>query len=240
MTTEVVAVGLNHTCAPVALREKLAVPDEEQPQLLTELARMVGFDEVMLLSTCNRVEIYGVARDWVHASENALRHLAMGRGLARNDLDGHSFVRGAEAAVRHVFRVTASLDSMVVGEPQILGQVKSALQRARNCQVVGPVLDRCLTMAFRGAKRVRSETDIARGSASVPSVAVELARSIFGDLRGCGALLLGAGEMAEQTGIYLKAAGCSELVVVNRSFERAAAIAETLRGRAVEWERLDQ
>jgi glutamyl-tRNA reductase len=128
---------------------------------------------------------------------------------------------------------------MVVGEPQILGQVKEAVQHARESDLVGPVLDRCFGMAFRSAKRVRTETGISRGGASVPSVSVDLARSIFGDLAGHAAMIVGAGEMAEQAGIHLEAAGVSEIVVVNRSVEAGQALAERVHGHHVDWSRLE-
>src|SRR5690606_17317026 len=127
-------------------------------------------------------------------------------------------------AARHIFRVAASLESLVVGEPQILGQVKEAFGRAKETGHVGPVLDRCLTCAFKSAKRVRTETEIARGGASVPSVAVDLAVSIFGDLSDSTVLVIGAGEMAEQAAVHLRAAGVPEIAVVNRSEERGRAL----------------
>ncbi len=134
--------------------------------------------------------------------------------------------------------IEETVESLVVGEPQILGQVKGALSRARQSGAIGPVLDRCMSLALKCAKRVRSETDIARGGASVPSVAVELARSIFGELDRCAVMVVGAGEMAEQAALYLQAGGVSELVVVNRSAERGEALAHRVEGRFEPWERL--
>lgn len=233
------AVGLNHTTAPVDLREQLAVPREQIGQSLSDLLRRASLREVILLSTCNRVEVYAVQRDRPEP-ETIVDALAELRGVRREVVRRHCFVREQDGAARHIFRVAASLESMVVGEPQILGQVKDAWQLARDRQTVGPILDRCLTMAFRGAKRVRSETEIARGGASVASVAVELARSIFGDLQGSTVALIGAGEMARQAALHLRAAGAAKVFVVNRSRERGELLASAVDGRYLEWDQLDE
>lgn len=236
--TGLLAMGLNHKSAPVELRERLAIGAEEQVPLLSELRRQPWLHEVMLVSTCNRVEIYGVAsRDIAPAAP--LLELARLRAIEPGALEGHMFTRIDADAVRHIFRVASSLESMVVGEPQILGQVKSAYASARDGGMVGPVLDRCLSLAIKCAKRVRSETEIARGSASVPSVAVDLATRIFGDLTGCTVLIVGAGDMAEQAAVHLRAAGATEIVVVNRSPERGEALAQKIGGRFEAWERLE-
>lgn len=236
------AVGLNHTTAPVELRERLAVPREQIGDSLSGLVERAGLSEVVLLSTCNRVEVYAVpsAPEPTPASvrEDSARivdALASLRGVEGRAVREHCFVRERDGAARHIFRVAASLESMVIGEPQILGQVKEAWQLARERETVGPILDRCLTMAFHGAKRVRSETSIARGGASVASVAVDLARSIFGDLTGSTVALLGAGEMARQAAIHLRAAGAQSILVVNRSAERGQALAQAVEGQWIPW-----
>ncbi|MEZ4453575.1 MAG: glutamyl-tRNA reductase [Nannocystaceae bacterium] len=236
--SDLVAVGWNHKTAPVELREQLASGEDDARVILPTLVREADFSEVMLVSTCNRVEIYGVARSWAQAGERALRVLAERRGLTSELLLRHAFIRGTHEAAHHIFRVTASLESMVVGEPQIFGQVKDAFDLARAHGTVGSILDRCLSSAFRGAKRVRTETAIARGAASVPSVAVDLAKSIFGELGGCSALLVGAGEMAQQAGIHLRSAGISGLTVVNRGEARGQALAAELGGRFTPWSEL--
>jgi glutamyl-tRNA reductase len=191
----------------------------------------------MLLSTCNRVELYGV--DAEGDPRRVVEALAELRGVSQNSLSEHCFVRDDKSAARHIFRVAASLESMVVGEPQILGQVKDAFQAARDVGTVGAVLDRCLTMAFRGAKRVRTETGIARGAASVPSVAVDLAVSIFGDLKGRRVLLVGAGEMSEQAGQHLRSAGATAITVVNRTPRRGEDLAKAVEGRFAPWDTLE-
>lgn len=231
------AVGLNHTTAPVDLRERLAFPAGEVGEGLAGLVHGASLSEVVLLSTCNRVEVYAVQPE--ARPERIVDALASLRGVGPELVRRHCFVRQHEGAARHIFRVAASLESMVVGEPQILGQVKDAWKIARERQTVGPILDRCLTMAFRGAKRVRSETDIARGGASVASVAVDLARSIFGELNGTRVALLGAGEMARHAALHLRSAGASDVTVVNRSPERALELANAIAGRALGWDRLE-
>ncbi|MEM9458299.1 MAG: glutamyl-tRNA reductase [Myxococcota bacterium] len=237
MSAELFAVGVNHKSAPVELRERLAVADEQHSSLLRALREHGGLHEAMIVSTCNRVEIYGVAPG-AEVASGVLEVLASLRSLDPRLVHDHCFARDSGDAARHIFRVASSLESLVIGEPQILGQVKGALTRAREVGTVGPVLDRCMSLAFKCAKRVRSETEIARGGASVPSVAVDLARSIFGELDGCSVMVVGAGEMAEQAALHLQAAGVSELVVVNRSAERGQALADKVEGRYEPWDRL--
>lgn len=237
MTGNLLAVGLNHTTAPVDVREQLAVPREQIGESLSGLVRRASLREVVLLSTCNRVEVYAVQSEQPQP-DTIVDALAELRGVQRDVVRRHCFVREQEGAARHIFRVAASLESMVVGEPQILGQVKDAWQLARERQTVGPILDRCLQMAFRGAKRVRSETEIARGGASVASVAVDLARSIFGELQGSTVALIGAGEMSRQAALHLRAAGATRVLVVNRSRERGEALANAVEGQYLDWEHL--
>jgi glutamyl-tRNA reductase len=237
--TDLLAVGINHKTAPVDLRERLAFPQDDLRAALARLQERAELGEVMVVSTCNRVEVYAVGPSWARCGEAVLQALAELRGVPLAELTPHTFVRGEQAAASHIFRVASSLESMVVGEPQILGQVKEAFELAQRSGTVGGLLDRCLSSAFRAAKRVRTETEIARGAASVPSVAVDLARSIFGELRGCGALLVGAGEMAQQAGVHLKAGGVAELTVVNRSEARGQALAAELEGRYAGWDQLE-
>jgi len=237
VSSELFAVGVNHKHAPVELRERLAVADDQHASLLRALREQGGLHEAMIISTCNRVEIYGVAPG-AEVARGVLELLASLRTLDPRLVHDHCFTRESGDAARHIFRVASSLESLVVGEPQILGQVKGALTRARDSGTVGPVLDRCMSLAFKCAKRVRSETEIARGGASVPSVAVDLARSIFGELDRCSVMVVGAGEMAEQAALHLQASGVSELVVVNRSAERGEALAAKVEGRFEPWMRL--
>jgi len=237
MSAELFAVGVNHKHAPIEVRERLAVRDDQHAEILHALKTHAGLHEAMIVSTCNRVEIYGVAPQ-ANIAQAVLDVLASLRSLDVKLLHDHSFTRVDTDAARHIFRVAASLESLVIGEPQILGQVKSAFGHAQETGAIGPVLDRCLSLAFRCAKRVRSETEIARGGASVSSVAVDLARSIFGELEGCSVMVLGAGEMAEQAALHLQAAGAAELIVLNRSSARGEALADKVGGRYEPWEGL--
>jgi glutamyl-tRNA reductase len=237
--SELVALGINHTGAAVELRERLAVSDDERSALLQALEQEAHLREAMVVSTCNRVEIYGVAEDPKGSGSAALEVLARTKAVPSTELRQAAFVRESFDAARHIFRVASSLESIVIGEPQILGQVKAGYQHAKDHGRVGPVLDRCLSLAFKGAKRVRTETEIARGGASVPSVAVDLATSIFGELSDSAVLVVGAGEMAQAAAVHLRAAGVPEVVVVNRSAERGQALAREVEGRFEPWDRLE-
>lgn len=219
-------LGVSHKSSPVALREKLAVPSGEMEGRLREVAGDAGLEEVLLVSTCNRVELYGVATD-AQASLKARAWLES--RAAPGEVAAHVYVQRGVEAVRHAFRVASSLDSMVVGEPQILGQVKEAYAAATSAGVMGAVLDRCFTKAFAVAKRVRSETGIASGAVSVSSIACDLAGRMFEDLRGKRVLLVGAGKMGESAAKHLAKQG-AKLFVLNRSRERAVELAAACGG----------
>lgn len=228
-------IGVNHVTAPVEVRERLAVPDREIPQALKKLVQHAGVEEALILSTCNRVEI--LAR-----TSNGAVDL---RGFLRDYFPVDPARYGPllyelreEAVVRHLFRVTSSLDSMVVGEPQILGQVKEAYATARALGVVNSQLDQLLTRAFAVAKRVRTETAIGSSSVSVASVAVELAKKIFGSLRGKNVYLVGAGKMSELAARHLLAHGAVSIFVANRTYDRAVQLAEKFNGEAIDFVRL--
>jgi glutamyl-tRNA reductase len=188
-------VGLSHHTAPLEVREKLAVPSAEIPELLRGLCEKSGLTEAMMVSTCNRVEVYASADDAAAAVQAVRQRLA--EIVPGTDLQSHLYEQTGADVARHAFRVAASLDSLVVGEPQILGQVKDAFAAASDAGTVGALLGRCMSRAFAVAKRVRSETGIAEGVVSVSSVACELAKSIFGELGGRRVVLVGAGEMGE-------------------------------------------
>ena len=230
-----VVVGLSHRTAPVEVRERLAVAPDRLEQELRQIAANGAFDEALLISTCNRVELYATSADTVEAGRNAKAALSERlRGSASDDVLYQE--RGVDV-IRHVFRVASSLDSLVVGEPQILGQVKEAFDAAKGAGTVGTLLGRCFTQAFATAKRVRNETGIAEGTVSVSSIACELAKKIFGNLDGRRTLLLGAGEMGESAARSLRQTG-TNLHVINRSEERGRKLAEACGGRAVPYERL--
>jgi len=237
----IVVVGLSHKTAPVEVREKLAFSAEVLPQVLARLSARPELTEALFLSTCNRVEIFAAAHkdDGTDAAATAVRDVLAETGGATGDvhLTQYLYERSGSDAVRHIFRVAASLDSMVLGEPQILGQVKRAFDAATEAGTLGSVLGRCMTRAFGVAKRVRTETQLGAGTVSISSVAVDLATRIFSDLSGHTVLLLGAGEMAEQAAKSL-GKGARHIRVCNRSFERAATLAASIGGDAVQWDAL--
>ena len=222
MTRTFLCIGLSHKEAPIAVREQLAVSADALPQWLSRLRALPGVHEAVLLSTCNRLEIFAAAESAACADDlvNALGPAAAPYVIVRREQD----------ALLHLLRVAASLDSMVVGEAQILGQVKEAAQAAQAHGAAGPQLQRAVARAMTAAKRVRTETDIARGAVSVSSIAVQLARKLLGDLEGRSVLLIGAGEMAQLAARELKSAGASELLVANRSAVRAEELAREVAG----------
>ncbi len=229
-------VGMSHKTAPVEVRERLALSEEGASRLARQLTRSGAIDEAVVLSTCNRVEFVASGRP------NMLRgevFRCIGDLLRGTRIEEAAFYSYDErGAVRHVFRVASSLDSMVVGEPQILGQVRDAYRRAKDAGTLGGPLDRLLADALRVARRVRNETEIGRMAVSVSYVAVELARKIFGDLEGLSVLLIGAGEMAESAARHLRGAGTSHLYVSNRTFANAVALADSFGAEPVRFERL--
>jgi glutamyl-tRNA reductase len=242
----IVVVGLSHRTAPVDVREKLALSADDLPQMLARLSARPELAEVMFLSTCNRVEVLACAaksnagasdvrESAIRAIREALREHA---GLpSERDLVPYLYEVHGTDAVRHVFRVAASLDSMVLGEPQILGQVKDAYDAAMGAGTLKSYLGRCVHRAFTVAKRVRSETALGAGTVSISSVAVDLAKKIFGDLADHNVLLIGAGEMAEQAAKSL-GKGARSIRVCNRSIERAAQLAAQFNGSAAPLEAL--
>ena len=230
-----VVVGLSHRTAPVEVREHLAVAPDRLEQELREIAAIGPLDEALLISTCNRVELYATSANPIEASQIAKDALA--KRLPENATAAVLYQQRGIDVVRHVFRVASSLDSLVVGEPQILGQVKEAFDAARGAGTMGTLLGRCFTQAFATAKRVRNETGIAEGTVSVSSIACELAKKIFGNLEGRRTLLIGAGEMGESAARSLLQTG-TNLHVINRSEERAHTLVESCGGRAVPYERL--
>jgi glutamyl-tRNA reductase len=223
-------VGLSHKSAPVAVREKVALGGDELKDAMSSLAGRPGVSEAMVVSTCNRVECYVYGESVEEARRFFLERTA--------DAEGHLYVHSGRNAVRHLFRVAASLDSMVVGEPQILGQVKESYGLAAAAQSAGAFVSRLCNRAFATAKRVRSETEIARGAGSVSQVAVELVGKIFGDLRDRAVLLVGAGKMGALSAKALRDLGADRILVTNRSPEKARALALDIGATAEPWEGL--
>lgn len=225
----IVVVGLSHKTAPIDVRERLALPAEVIPEVLHGLLDGGVVKEAMVVSTCNRVEFVVAGADGSRADLAELARATVDAVLRRSPgVTGHLYQHVGNDAVQHLFRVAASLDSLVVGEPQILGQVKDAYDVARGAGTVGSILHRVIPRAIRAAKRVRSETTVGAGQVSVPSVAIDLGRQIFGDLSRHTAALVGSGEMAETVARLLRQAG-SRLVVLGRNPERVAEVSTLMQ-----------
>lgn len=237
MSLEIVVIGLNHRSAGVDVRERFALTSS---CLDTALQLQINektngnslyLKECIVLSTCNRVEIIALGQgnlaDWIHAQWAEVKHEEI------DALTPYTYVLNGIKAIEHVFTVASSLDSMVLGEPQILGQLKEAYRLAVEAKTTGPVLNRLMHKAFSVAKRVRTETAIAANAVSISYAAVELAKRIFNNLQEHSALLIGAGEMAELAATHLLQAGIKTLYITNRTFERAYALANQLHGEAI-------
>jgi glutamyl-tRNA reductase len=242
-----ILIGVNHKTAPIALREQIAISRDELPETTRALAAVPGVTECMIVSTCNRVEILAAVEERGEVEGQAGREsptagltafLHRHFGLDPLLLAPHLYAHCDGEAVRHLFRVAASLDSMVVGEPQILGQVKEAFAVARAAGTVGGQLEHLLQSAFAAAKKVRSETEIGSNSVSIASVAVELARKIFGSLEGRTVFLVGAGKMSELAARHLVEQGAGAILVTNRTLERARRMAESFAGQVIPFDQL--
>ncbi|MGH7278899.1 MAG: glutamyl-tRNA reductase [Candidatus Rokuibacteriota bacterium] len=225
--------GLNHRSAPVEIREQLAVEDDKLREILRDVQASGVLGETLIVSTCNRVEVYGVGDVPGEARTAVFRHLCRQRGLDPAVVESRLYTHVEGDAVRHAFRVAASLDSMLIGEPQILGQVKDAFALAQSCETVGPALHTLFTRAFAVAKKVRTETEIARHAVSVSFAAVELAKKIFAGLAGRSVLLVGAGKMGELAARHLVEQGAFPVYVANRTWSRAQEMARALAGTPV-------
>ena len=232
----IVLLGVNHKTTPLAVREKLALSAgyEEPLQLLGQVQEL---REYYLLSTCNRVEVLFTCRDVERAQQRVLE-LLFGQAVTAEELERYVYRYVNDAAVEHLFLVAASLDSMIVGEAQILGQLKEAYRHATKIGSSGFILNKVLHKSFSVAKRVRTETRIGANAVSISYAAVELARKIFGDLAGKKVMLVGAGEMAELAAEHLVGQGVAEVVVANRTLQRAVNLARCYNGRAVSLEEL--
>jgi glutamyl-tRNA reductase len=229
--------GISFHESPVSVREGAAVQPARVPDALHFVADQPGVRECMLLSTCNRTELYLSAEPWVDLPDLFVRMAAAVRGSDLSPARGQIYVHDGAAAVAHLFRVAASLDSLVLGEPQILGQLKAAFRTAETAGVTERDLQRLVPKAFAAAKRVRCETSICATAMSASYAAVQLAATIFGDLAGKRVVLLGAGKMSELAALHLKEAGVSSITVANRTLSRAQEIARCCSGTAVEFER---
>ena len=232
----IVLLGVNHKTTPLAVREKLALSTGYDDPLRS-LSQLTELREYYLLSTCNRVEVLFTCRD-VERATKRVQEVLFGQAITAEELQRHVYHHVNLAAVEHLFLVAASLDSMIVGEAQILGQLKEAYRHATKADSTGFILNKLLHKSFSVAKRVRTETRIGASAVSISYAAVELARKIFGDLHGKKVLLVGAGEMAELAAEHLVGQGVTEVVVANRTLQRAVNLARCYNGQAVSLEEL--
>ncbi len=229
---EISVTGINHKRAPVELREKLAVGYAALPAALTEVQAALGAAEMVILSTCNRVELYAAHAGEPPSPEEAAAFLAARHGIPAETLAPALYRHRGADAVRHLFRVASGLDSMVVGEPQITAQVKDAYLAAKDAGATGRILNKLFQRALYAAKRIRSSTFIGEKNVSIPAVATHLAEKVFQDLSSRKLLVLGAGEMGELTLASFRNHGVTDLRVVNRTIENARALAERFHGKA--------
>ena len=231
-------IGISHHTAPIDIRERVAIPRSEYEERVQQLKSLPGMEEVLILGTCNRTEIYCLSSrggketllDWLHRSN----------GLEPGELDQHFYAHEGEAAARHLIRVASGLDSLVLGETQILGQLKEAWQQAHDSGSLGKVLDRLFQHTFASAKAIRTRSGISEHPVSVAYTAVVLARQIFGDLDSKTVVLVGAGEMVQLCGRYLRDHGIEQLLILNRSLERAEELAAELQAIPMSLDRLEE
>jgi glutamyl-tRNA reductase len=232
----IVVVGLSHKSAPIEVREKLYFPEDTLPDALRKLMTYDGIRESLIVSTCNRVEIYASVQDSARGIDRIKQYITEHHGIPRESLEGSLYVYPDAQGVRHTFRVASSLDSLVVGEAQILGQLKDAFDIALKTKTTSTILNKLIKKSISVAKRVRTETRLAEGAVSISSAAVELAKKIFGELTGKTVMLLGAGEMAELAAQHLLGNGVKNIMVANRTFERAEELAKEFKGDAIRFE----
>ncbi|MDH4100345.1 MAG: glutamyl-tRNA reductase [Nitrospirota bacterium] len=234
----IVVVGVSHKTAPVEIRECLAFPEKSLPECLASLAKAPGVNECLILSTCNRVELYCLVQDLDKGAQAVKEFLYQRFHVSDGPekVGPHLYCYTGTDAVRHTFRVASSLDSMMVGEPQILGQLKEAYDFGLQHKTTGLILNRLMKKAIMVAKRVRTETKISQSAVSISYAAVELARKIFGNLEQKTVMLLGAGEMAELAARHLMNNGIHHVIVATRTYENAVKLAEEFKGEAVRWD----
>ncbi|MBE0446840.1 MAG: glutamyl-tRNA reductase [Actinobacteria bacterium] len=229
----VIVAGLSHKTAPVEIREKVTFPEQALSDSLHALIGYPYTNEAVILSTCNRMEIYVVASDPDNGRDNIIQFISDYHQLNRNELVNYLYFHEGTSAIHHLFRVSSSLDSMVIGEAQILGQVKNAYNAAFESDTTATILNRLFRHALLVGKRVRTETEIGESAVSISYAAVELAKKVFETLSGRTVMLIGAGEMIELTATHLVSNGVNKVIVTNRTFERAEALAQKFNGMAV-------
>lgn len=233
-----IIAGISHKTAPVTVRERYAYPESEPESPLRSLWAAGGYDEAMIVSTCNRVEVLAVSKSRDGLVDRTRKWFADAYGEDPRKMEPYLYLHREQEAIQHIFRVASSLDSMIVGEPQILGQIKEAYRVAADLGTAGPLINRLMQKAFFVAKRVRTDTGVAEAAVSVSSVAVQLAERIFDTLEEKEVVLLGAGEMIETAARILKDAGTGRLMVLNRTLERASTLAREVGGEAASLDNL--
>ena len=234
----ILVTGLSHKTAPIEIREKMAFPIESQESALEELIKSRFISEGVILSTCNRTEVYTAVTDPDRAADDVVAFLCDFCGIKKVDLNRHLYSYARERSIHHLFRVVSSLDSMVLGEAQILGQVKEAYTTALERGATSVILNKLFTNALRVGKRARTETAIGESAVSVSSVAVELAKNVFEDLRGRVVMIVGAGEMSELTAQSLRDNGVTSFLVANRTYEKAVDFSQRFKAEPVRFEDL--
>jgi glutamyl-tRNA reductase len=237
--TALILVGLNHRTAPVDVRERLSISDARLPEILAELNSLERIEGTAIVSTCNRVEAV-ISSDDEDVIAPVVEWLAQRAGTSRATIEKHLYVLRHGDVVKHLFRVASGLDSMILGEPQIGGQVRHAFQTARDLGTLDPLLLQLFEQTMRVGKRIRTETGIGEHAVSVPFAALELAKKIFGDLSGLQVLLIGAGEMGELTAEHFAQQNVRQVFVANRSHERAEELAARFHGQAVRFDALHE
>ncbi len=237
---QLAVLGLNHNTAPVELREKLAVSEEKLPYFYAQILQNERIYEAMILSTCNRVEYYIVTDDFLCNVENVLQIISEENGVDYSELRKHTYIHCGDDAVRHIFRVASGLDSLVLGEPQIFGQVKDGFRLANIHGKMDKLLKKLDEFTIKTSKKVRTNTGISENPITVSYSAVELAKKIFGELKNKSALIIGAGEMCELAAKNLRNADISEIFVTNRTYARAEKLAQEINGIPVDFERFTE
>jgi glutamyl-tRNA reductase len=236
---KIVDIGMNHETAPVELRELVAFGEHNIDEVMDAIRSIKDIKESIVLSTCNRVEILFTTDKEKEAKESVMEFLSNFSGIKRQELGPTLYIYDNQEAMRHIFRVGASLDSMIVGEPQILGQIKEAYRVAVEHKSSSVILNRLMHRTFSLAKKIRTETEISGSAVSVSFAAVELGKKIFGDLQGKKVLLIGAGEMAELAATYLLNNRIAKILVANRTFSRAVELADHFHGKAISFDEID-
>ncbi|MBI5180305.1 MAG: glutamyl-tRNA reductase, partial [Nitrospirae bacterium] len=233
----ILVIGLSHKTAPVEIREKISFSEKALPDALHKLRQYPSVKEGAILSTCNRVEVYSVVKDLEDGTAQVKKFFSdFHDSVNPKDIQPHLYVYSAEEAVRHIFRVASSLDSMVVGEPQILGQIKDAFEYSLSNEATGVILNRLFKKAISVAKMIRTKTGIAESAVSVSYTAVELAKKIFEHLEDKAVMLVGAGEMSELAAKHLKNNGVKNVMVSTRTYQRALKLAKEFNGKATKFE----